>query len=1191
MPSAWPSTAAQRSQCVASALLLAVLMAAGGASAYGVVSNCSVAEIVIGQSSGSTQVEQGGADGLRVAIEEAKLLTTLPLKLKQLNHSNEVELLKNMKTLVEENCAVMIASTRSTSATEPALLSLLRGYGVPLVGSQSPSNDMRNATNSNNTASFTRSSRSVTLPFVVNIRASGSDEFNAVLSLLSHNWTSLSHVGLIVRDSTYGHWAYNYIENSLQVLLSSGTGLAGNVFLPQGTMTDSQISSFMTTLFTGKSLDAVIVCTTPDVAEQIVTWLASSGRSGTKVYIVSWVSATDLSTALSADTKALLVSKGIAIHFTQNMPDAVPASLSTATSLVRRFNSASVQRKSRGTLEGYLTGWFIYEAIQQTVARNSLPLTLGDFLYTIFEDVRTFNVQGMTLGPYGDGGTSSSTSTQSSDDACNQGVHEVFMTLWGPKNNSQTAVSGSAFKFAECMAPQWTSSSALTLIGSVTDSSSSTDATVRSGLLAAVNDHNAAGENTIVLRSMTGTASTVATSLASSTVIAVARPTLASVTSADVYKEAGVALVSPVPGLWGLRRPFQRSIINLFPSAYDEAVAAFQLLQSLGVTSVAVIRNDNSTYTEQCVYGIKYANQTGFTDVHVEENIVDAAEYIAGSLGKFGAYFVLGGALNVTASATVVRVLNSQVTATGVSSTNLYRLSVSPPLVYFSSTSDLRTEYSMWVSSEDQDDKSFESFFVGKFLAAVIDTAKSSNSGKNITTSTLLSTLYKRSVFTIEGVQIGPFKDSCSKLRDCCNQGLSTVYVLTGTTTKKLYKTISMSTCGIDYVPEEQTSSEDKTPLTLGLAVGLGGGAVLCAFVVSLVIWRTSKMVEFFNIRKGEIELGKCLGKGRFGAMYMADWHGTTVAVRVIDKKAAPKEDQRLIKEEVLLLHKHHHPNLLMLMGYCETKTDLLVVTEYMEGGCSQGDCMDAKGTVKVSDFWFSNKRGAFSSSGSGRSLKRAAWQPPEVIAGTFLTPATDVYAFGIVLWEIIAPPEMTATSPYASTSATGSEFQSYSGASSTPVLSTGMMSAGVGGVVELNNTQLGPPEIPPNASPQVAELLERCWQSQPERRPSIFQILRSWPTTFSNLGAFEVPQDLIQSAGSGNAAGLFSQHSSGSGHGVQVKPEVSGDDMASMMSIMPLKMDSVALQVPTDASVDLSVAVGNHYAANSVDAGAGPVV
>eukprot|EP00727_Mastigamoeba_balamuthi_P002890 m51a1_g12599 hypothetical protein (295) ;mRNA; f:14-1151 len=221
---------------------------------------------------------------------------------------------------------------------------------------------------------------------------------------------------------------------------------------------------------------------------------------------------------------------------------------------------------------------------------------------------------------------------------------------------------------------------------------------------------------------------------------------------------------------------------------------------------------------------------------------------------------------------------------------------------------------------------------------------------------------------------------------------------------------------------------------------------------------------------------------------------------------------------------------------------------------------LDGKGTVKVSDFWFSNKRGAFSSSGSGKTLKRAAWQPPEVIAGTFLTPATDVYAFGIVLWELIAPPDMTMTLTSCSSSIAHSE--SSTSAQSSPVChvmpSPSMTGLAAGSAaVEMNNTQLGPPEIPPNASPEVSDLLERCWQAQPERRPSIFQ----------SMGAFEVPQELLASAGSGKEQpALFSQMSDSSASNNPAKHGDLNDEMAaSMVSIMPIKMDSVALQMPQE--------------------------
>eukprot|EP00727_Mastigamoeba_balamuthi_P013566 m51a1_g8832 putative pas domain-containing protein tyrosine kinase (687) ;mRNA; r:397567-399959 len=656
----------------------------------------------------------------------------------------------------------------------------------------------------------------------------------------------------------------------------------------------------------------------------------------------------------------------------------------------------------------------------------------------------------------------------------------------------------------------------------------------------------------------------------------------------------------------------------MFPTSRDEANAAFQFfvsktLSKFKVTNLAVLRNDDSEYSRQCAEyteELLKSHEHNFT-YSVPSGVVSSATKFILEHPEFDGFFILGGVFNAhdIAGHTVYVLMNSQVTTPAGSGVILnpaaknvtYRLVLSPPMLGFASTSALRTEYSTWVSSADQDAASFQSFFVGKFLSQVIDFAKESNPNTTLTADNIIDAVYKRSVFSVAGVQIGPFKDSCSSSRDCNNQGLSTVYVVKGVVGQKISRTYVIGDYGRDYIPLEKAAVDDNLKMVLGLAIGVGGGAVLCVLIISIVIWRTRRTVEFFNIHKGEIELGKCLGNGRFGAMYMADWHGTTVAVRVIDKKAAPKEDQRLIKEEVLLLHKHHHPNLLMLMGYCETKTELLVVTEYMEGGTladflrkekrtsevytlvamafdvlkgiaylhsckppivhgsisSRNLLLDTKGTVKVSDFWFSNKKGAFSSTGSGKSQKRAAWQPPEVIAGTILTPATDVYSFGIVLWELIAPADMTQ-----SASGTGSEGLSAQSSSSAPIQAS--MLASVSGGAEMRSAQLGPPEIPPNASPEVADLLERCWKTQPERRPSIFQILRNWPNTFASLGAFEIPQDLLQNPssydGSSCAAGQYSSNST-----ANAMRHVDLNEDMSMVSFMPLTFDSVALQTPGD--------------------------
>eukprot|EP00727_Mastigamoeba_balamuthi_P013565 m51a1_g8831 putative flag-tagged protein kinase domain of mitogen-activated protein kinase kinase kinase (1200) ;mRNA; r:392364-396865 len=1148
--------------------------------------------IVIGHSAGLSQIEQGASEGLRAAIAEASQLTTLRLHLQPYSHDTEEDLLKNVKRLALEDCAFLIATSTGTSATEPALLGNLSAYGVPLVGTQSASQKLRSVADYAALFSRTGSATTLKLPLVVNVRASGRDELDAVLSVISQNWATLSSVSYVGHKMLYDQDSMDYVDKALRVLIGNSSGVLSHTFLGQGErLSSADLKRGEAELFSRGVPRAIIVSTTPNTTGQVVAMIANSTRADVHdiaMYFVSWVSPEDLDVRLTSDVQAKLARKRISMYFTQNMPWPSASDSLDDISLLRKFNALSLQHKTHAALEGYLTGWFIYEVLQQTIARNGLDVTPGDFLYTTFVDVRTFNVLGMTLGPYGDGGLSGGTDTQAASEACNQGVHEVFMSQYFYTNKSQAQMSGATMRFAGCTSPSWSDNGSVTLVATVDTPDTEVDDSVRIGVLGAANSHNSAGENVVLLRSLQGDIGAVSGQLGGKGgVVAVANPQLHNASDIDLLK--GLAVISPLPGLWDLHYPIKRDIIHLFPSSKDEAVAAVRFFQSKpAVTKVKM--------KIQSGHDLNYA-YAGEAPVQGK-----VAEYIRQNKDLSG-FFVLGGVFNVAEVEGIMayRLLNSQVVsppgAEVVHDESLknvtYRVMVSPPLVKFSTSSALRTEFTKWVAGAEANDAAFQSFFVGKFLAQVIDVAKGTTPNKTLMASDIINAVYKQSVFTIGGVQVGPFRDSCSgDSHQCCNQGLDTVYIVRGIIGQNASRTYSdISDHGRDYMPFDKIQSDDHLSLILGLAIGLGGAAMLCVLVLTLVVWRTRRTVEFFNIRKTEIELGKCLGQGRFGSMYMADWHGTTVAVRVIDKKATPKEDQRLIKEEVLLLHKHHHPNLLMLMGYCETRNELLVVTEYMEGGtladylvrekryatvyslvamafdvvkgiaylhsckppiihgsiCTRNLLLDAKGTVKVSDFWFSTKRGAFSS-GGGKTLKKAAWQPPEVIAGTLLTPAADVYAFGIVLWELIAPPEMTlvaSSSASASTSVSGSpSVHSISAEGPGSMLSVGC------GVEMQRSPQLGPPEMPPNATPEVADLLERCWQSQPERRPSIFQILRSWPSTFSSLGAFEVPPDLNPpSANAGQPANAA---------------DLSDEMAASMMSIMPHKLDADALQCAT---------------------------
>ncbi|WOL01023.1 serine/threonine-protein kinase STY46-like [Canna indica] len=93
---------------------------------------------------------------------------------------------------------------------------------------------------------------------------------------------------------------------------------------------------------------------------------------------------------------------------------------------------------------------------------------------------------------------------------------------------------------------------------------------------------------------------------------------------------------------------------------------------------------------------------------------------------------------------------------------------------------------------------------------------------------------------------------------------------------------------------------------------------------------------RYWEIDPSEVELSssKIIGKGSFGEILKAYWHGTCVAVKRI--LPSYSGDERVIREfrhEVDLLAKLRHPNIVQFLGAVTEKTPLMIITEYMEGG------------------------------------------------------------------------------------------------------------------------------------------------------------------------------------------------------------------------------------------------------------------
>jgi hypothetical protein len=58
---------------------------------------------------------------------------------------------------------------------------------------------------------------------------------------------------------------------------------------------------------------------------------------------------------------------------------------------------------SHTMLEGYVTGKLVVMAATRTLEQNGFPLRRANFMDTIFRTTRSFDILGVSLGPYGDG--------------------------------------------------------------------------------------------------------------------------------------------------------------------------------------------------------------------------------------------------------------------------------------------------------------------------------------------------------------------------------------------------------------------------------------------------------------------------------------------------------------------------------------------------------------------------------------------------------------------------------------------------------------------------------------------------------------------------------------------------------------------------------------------------------------------
>ncbi|KAG4981318.1 hypothetical protein JHK85_035276 [Glycine max] len=90
---------------------------------------------------------------------------------------------------------------------------------------------------------------------------------------------------------------------------------------------------------------------------------------------------------------------------------------------------------------------------------------------------------------------------------------------------------------------------------------------------------------------------------------------------------------------------------------------------------------------------------------------------------------------------------------------------------------------------------------------------------------------------------------------------------------------------------------------------------------------------EKWNIDFSELTVGTRVGIGFFGEVFRGIWNGTDVAIKVFLEQDLTAENMEDFCNEISILSRLRHPNVILFLGACTKPPRLSMVTEYMELG------------------------------------------------------------------------------------------------------------------------------------------------------------------------------------------------------------------------------------------------------------------
>ncbi|KAH6757119.1 Protein kinase superfamily protein [Perilla frutescens var. hirtella] len=301
---------------------------------------------------------------------------------------------------------------------------------------------------------------------------------------------------------------------------------------------------------------------------------------------------------------------------------------------------------------------------------------------------------------------------------------------------------------------------------------------------------------------------------------------------------------------------------------------------------------------------------------------------------------------------------------------------------------------------------------------------------------------------------------------------------------------------------------------------------------------------EVWEIDPTKLEILYLVAQGTYGTVYRGTYDGQDVAVKLLDwedgmKTAAEAAEIRAsFKQEVSVWHKLNHPNVTRFVGASmgtsqfkipkknpsESSTNLppracCVLVEFLPGGTlktylfknrkkklpfkvviqlaldlsrglsylhserivhrdvkAENMLLGTQRTLKIADFGVARVEAQNPRDMTGET-GTLGYMAPEVLDGKPYNRKCDVYSFGICLWEIYC-----CDLPY-------------------PDLSF----ADISSAVVRQNLR---PDIPRCCPSSVSNIMKRCWDANPEKRPEMDEVVRLLESIDTSKGGGMIPDD-----------------------------------------------------------------------------------